>query len=177
MSINYDSSINQRIKQKFVDREVYSCATGMVEYILSKSWDDSNAPFSYDDIENYYKPKCSECGSSYGFKEVERDIMNDDEEHVPTDGYECENCGEFFAEDDYNDLDTEPQEIYEWWQVNDMLARDLIAKGEPVINDGFGYIWGRTCTGQSIMLDYVIGEICKDMGILEGQENDWSKWL
>jgi hypothetical protein len=36
----------------------------------------------------------------------------------------------------------------------------------------FGEIWwGRTCTGQAILLDYVIGRIGEDMDILEGQEN------
>lgn len=41
---------------KFVGREVYCCLTSEIEYILKKSWDDSDALYSYenDDIENLY---------------------------------------------------------------------------------------------------------------------------
>jgi hypothetical protein len=71
------------------------------------------------------------------------------------------------------DLESEQQEIYEWWLVSDFLARKLKEKGEPVIEDE--NIWGRCTCGQAILLDHVISEICSDMEILEGQAHDWSK--
>ena len=48
-----DSSKNQRIKGKFVGREVMASVNDMVEYILGQ-YDYDNAPFSWDDVENYY---------------------------------------------------------------------------------------------------------------------------
>jgi len=46
-----------------------------------------------------------------------------------------------------------PQEVFEWWLVTRWLAEELRAIGEPVLDNGFGYWWGRSCTGQAILLD------------------------
>ena len=51
------------------------------------------------------------------------------------------------------DADPEPAEPLEWWLVSGDLARDLAEIGEPIIDNGYGTWWGRTCSGQSIMLD------------------------
>jgi len=51
------------------------------------------------------------------------------------------------------------QEIYEWWFVTEWLYKRLRKAGEPVINSAYGYLWGRTCTGQVIWLDGVIQSI------------------
>jgi hypothetical protein len=53
----------------------------------------------------------------------------------------------------------EPQEVYEWWLVSSWLAGELSAIGEPVIDNDYGYWWGRTCTGQAIKLDGTMQEI------------------
>jgi len=156
---DYDSSINQEIKRKFVQRDVYCCVTSMAEYILSKSWEDGDAPFGYDDITNFYMPKCSECRSNYGFEETD------------TKAYKCENCGHIV--EDKDELDTEPQDIFEWWMVDSLFAEKLEEKGEPVLLDEG--IWGRTCSGQAILLDWVISQICYDMEILEGQKYEWKR--
>ena len=43
------------------------------------------------------------------------------------------------------------------------------------LKDFFGMtVWGRATTGQAILLDGVISEICSDMEILEGQANEWN---
>ena len=65
------------------------------------------------------------------------------------------------------------QEIFEYWIVSSWFAKKLDAEGEPVYY-GFNNIWGRTCTGQAIKLDYVIGKIAADMEILDGQRNAWN---
>jgi len=63
---------------------------------------------------------------------------------------EVENLWHPYAED----LDApEPQDVYEWWLVTRWLADELRDSGEPVLGNGFGYWWGRTCTGQAILLD------------------------
>lgn len=62
------------------------------------------------------------------------------------------------------DLDPEDHrnEVLEHWIVSDWLAGKLDAHGEIVDYDFMGLtVWGRTTSGQSISLDYVINEIAK----------------
>ena len=131
---DYNNEINQKIKGKFVEREVHAMVTPMVEYILNKSYEDPDAPFSFDDIENL-------------FIQVEND---EDEEY-----------------------EEEMQEIFEWYLVSSFLIDDLAEKGEPVIRHE--NLWGRTCTGQAVLLDHVISEICEEKEILHEQKYDWTK--
>jgi len=58
--------------------------------------------------------------------------------------------------------------------VSDFLLGKLKANNEVVI-DTTPNIWGRTCSGQAILLDSVITRICAEMGILEGQKYSWAK--
>jgi len=55
----------------------------------------------------------------------------------------------------------QPQEVFEWWAVTDWLARHLDAIGEPVLMNDYGNWWGRTCTGQIIMLDGTLQKIAR----------------
>jgi len=87
--------------------------------------------------------------------------------------YKCTDCDKYVLESEVNE---EENEAYEWWFVTGWFADKLKAHGEMVIDAGWHYVWGRCCTGQSILLDYVIGQIGAEMGILEGQEYDWSKY-
>jgi DNA-directed RNA polymerase subunit RPC12/RpoP len=164
---DFDSCDNQNIKSKLVQREVYCNVNSMAEYILSKSWEDSDAPFSYDDIENYYQPVCPRCGYSSNFEKIETEIPDDDD--FVNISYKCENCDEEL--DEINELDTQAQDIFEWWLVSDWLAEKFADKGEPVLVNKA--IWGRTCTGQAILLDYVISQIAYEMEILEWQKYSW----
>jgi len=45
------------------------------------------------------------------------------------------------------------QEPLEWWRVSKWACEQLRAVGEPVLDNDYGYWWGRTCSGQSIELD------------------------
>jgi hypothetical protein len=101
---------------------------------------------SYEDIENLYL----DCEKHY------KDLGYDSAEAMQDDGADM-------------------QEIFEWWIVSDWLYEKLKAKGEPVLEWGNNSYWGRCCTGQAIMLDSVIDNICSDMEILEGQQYSWSK--
>jgi hypothetical protein len=62
------------------------------------------------------------------------------------------------------DEDGSVREVYEYWAVSSFLADDLTAKGEVVEELMDLYIWGRTCTGQSISTDTVIQDIYDDLG-------------
>lgn len=46
-----------------------------------------------------------------------------------------------------------PAEVYEWWRVSAWLCDQLHAIGEVTIDNGYGHWWGRTCTGQSLLMD------------------------
>ena len=152
---NHNSVVNQDIKRKFVDREVRACFSYEMDEILRAEI------VSYDDIENLYEYRCPQCG------EV---IKEDEEGNYTCAGYKCD-----YTAPDSHMLEQEPQEIFEWWIVTEFLYNKLKEKGEPVLEWGNNYYWGRTTTGQAILLDGVISDICSDMEILEGQKNDLSK--
>jgi len=166
-----NSTTNQEIKGRFVAREVKACFSYEMDAILkvNGSCDITKDLPSYDDIENMYEYKCPECGEGYpDLDSIENPHGEDSEEDKK---YFCRWCKAYFDEEPEN----EPQEIFEWWIVTEWLYEKLKAKGQPVLEWGNNYYWGRCTTGQAILLDGVISEICSEMQILEGQANDWSK--
>lgn len=164
---DFNSIINQEIKRKFVRREVYGCFTSEVTYILSCD-DYANAPFTYDDIENYYTPYCADCGDG------QTDFTEDEDEDGNT-VFICYHCERRYTEEEYGELDTQGAEIYEWWAVSEYLAKRLAGYGHCIIEGPLSYYWGRECCGQAILLDHVISKICNDMRILDGQEYSWAR--
>lgn len=73
------------------------------------------------------------------------------------------------------DVDDYRPDIYEHWIVSNWLADKLEAHGHKVLKDFFGMaVWCRPTTGQAILLDGVITEICNEMEIFEGQRNSWA---
>jgi hypothetical protein len=63
---------------------------------------------------------------------------------------------------DFN-LDPEYDDVYEHWLCTGYFAKELEAHGELVFGFCNMTVWGRTTTGQSIALDYVIRQIVKDL--------------
>ena len=126
-----NNTTNQSIKANFIQQHVYANVNSLVEYIINKSFEDTNAPFTYEDIEN------------------------------------------LFVQSEENEDDYGQQEVFEWWMVSSYLCEKLKEKGCPIIE--YENIWGRTTTGQAILLDYVITEICAEMEILQGQKYSWEK--
>lgn len=177
--MNYDSSKNQDIKRKFVEREVFSCVTMMTEYILSKGYEDREAPFCMDDVENIYIDNSEEIEKLQEKKEeleTKLEELQEQTDPAPAIEEQIEKLEKKISsiEDKIEELEneqTEPQEVYEWWMCSDWLIGKLKDQGEPVLVDEG--IWGRTCTGQSILLDHVISVICEELEILEGQKNEW----
>lgn len=187
-SIDFNSTENQQIKREFVEREVYCNVNQMTEYILRKSWEDSDAPFKYDDLD---MERFSYDGTFISFDEITREQKdtakeeleqlieqiedyNGEFEILEDDGFEYLTAGIYKADQiediknevsEIEDLDGEYIEVYEWWKVSSWLAGKLEEKGEIVI-DG-ECIWGRRTTGQAILLDYIISEICNDMELLK----------
>lgn len=159
---DYNSSVNQEIKRKFVEREVKACFSYEMDAILRAS-DGIHAHDlpTIDDVDNLLQYTCHECGH----KETFVDKFEDGKD------FRCPSCNRI----SYDEPESEHQDILEWWIVTEYLYDKLKEKGEPVLEWGNNYYWGRTCSGQAILLDGVISSICSDMEILEGQKNDWSK--
>lgn len=192
--IDYNSNVNQDIKSKFVHREVQACVTSLVEYVLTSGEIVPEPPFTFDDIENYYTyPEWSQRlqGEDLyfpgGTEEAKDEFLTkfDDLVTASEDLYGNEEISEEThernleliqeAKEEFEALDQEGQEIFEWWMVTNWLGEKLKEKGKAVVSDGLNTYWGRTTTGQAILLDHVISEICSEMEILEGQTNIWAK--
>lgn len=87
--------------------------------------------------------------------------------------YRCMDCGKVFSEDKYHNLDTKPEEIYEWWAVTKWFGEKLKEQGCVVIESYGKSYWGRCTTGQSISIDDCVVNIAMNMRILDGMENEW----
>lgn len=167
---DYNSSKNLAIKDHFVQREVIACISDMAEYLFG--YGDKYA--DWDEWENLYVTRCPECGEIVvEWEEVdENDVVHIESDDVANEymgyGVKCPHCGAIHEEEP----EAEPQEIYEYWIVTPWLGEKLMDKGEPILKRSGGWIWGRTCTGQAILLDWVIHSICSDLGLLEDQPHD-----
>lgn len=200
------SATNQKIIDHLVEREVYCCLTPEVEYMLERVYEgDKNNPLDINDLESLYVTRCSECGD-LDFEEMSSEELSDEEiinlseesakgkytcpvcgeSHKSVDEarnccasesvYKCCSCGTIYNRYDYDNL-TEFPEIYEWWAVSKWFGEKLREQGCVVIEQYGKSLWGRETTGQAISLDGCIINIAKKMGILEGMENDWSKYI
>ena len=185
---------NQDIKSQFVGREVFCNVGSLVEYCLNKGAEDRESPVNYDEIENLYTlPEWSKTvlGESLFFEggtEEERETFLENFQRMEEESQALLDAGTISetthernlgiiadAKQEVEDLETEPQEIFEWWAVSSFLFDKLRAMGHPVIDTGSVHVWGRCTTGQAILLDYAITKICAEMEILEGQANSWAK--
>lgn len=61
-------------------------------------------------------------------------------------------CAQEFSNDN-------PQEPLQWWRVSDWLGQELKEIGEVVIDNGYGWWWGRTCCGQGVLMDGTLQNI------------------
>lgn len=166
--MDFNSIKNQHIKEKFVGNHVYACVTSMIEFVLTASQSLSDAPVTMDELDSSYYYEDSQ-GTQYSEQEREERIVElTDELEDAEDALLVE---QQIAE--LEDLSPIYPEIYEWWIVSPFLAGKLAAYGQTVLDDGMNRYWGRCTTGQAILLDRVISEICRDMEILEGQVHQW----
>ena len=73
------------------------------------------------------------------------------------------------------DIEPYPIEILEYWAVTEWYAGKLREHGHVVSEILDFHVWGRSTSGQAILMDGVTERIARDMEILPGQRNDWSK--
>jgi hypothetical protein len=126
----------QRKLAAFVAREVIMLASHLVEDLLQASMYDGKiyGRIELDNIENLYITD-EATAQEYGYESLEAMQETGDDR----------------------------REIYEWWFVSSWFYGQLRKKGEPVMDSDYGYLWGRTCTGQAISLDAIIEEIYDEL--------------
>ena len=170
---SYNPSENQQICRKLVEREVVHCVSVLVSELVGKDdrWLDElsdvidipdwEAACENNDINVYYSDACE----AYMFE-----MVDGSESECYNTYYEaCKAAVEHF------NLDHDYKEALEHWAVSKWFGEQLQKHGEMVIFDflDFNAIWGRTTSGQAILLDNVVSEIAEEMEILEGMRNSW----
>lgn len=158
--------------KNFVSSCVGFCVSHEWEYIIKKSFEDREAPFSYDDIDLLdYDAMREDFLRQYNEADAEdkKGIIEDlnlnlpfcifdfDEEKESIEEFlnnlDDEDILKTFENLNYISIDTDVyKEVYEWWLVSDPLAYRLEKQGEVFLNGA----WGRCTTGQSVSLDYCV---------------------
>lgn len=152
-----NSSNNQRIKDKLVEREVIMLASDIVE--------------AFNRVDDGFFTEISLEACDYTDEELLQ-LYHDEYEGQAEQSGDAKNRQQQRLEFMHNQ-DVSSKEVYEWYFVTDRLASDLELKGEVIVRYFNSPLWGRQTTGQSISMDGVINDIAIDMEILEGQVNEW----
>jgi len=148
--------------KQFVNECVCMCVSSEWDYIIRKSYEDNDAPFSYEDVDTFDEDRAIE-NLLYKFDEDKDEcieLANDPDTYnrrVKTKGdfevflksLEKDELKSVHEELGYDTCDAE-SEIYEWWIITDPLSYRLEQQGETILNGA----WGRRSTGQHISLDY-----------------------
>ncbi len=168
----YEKEGHLRYVQEYkdwVNNNIIFNATEEIEYIIKKSWEDTEAPFSYYDINPYYKPEEIMQAILRDY-----DLKNKDDvikvcEPLGLDGEEVFKSGdaesiimedlEEYGKQDYYcvieelELDLpKATDVLEWWAITEHIKYWLEQEGEITM---FNY-WGRRASGQELYLDRVL---------------------
>ena len=159
----WDSAKNQTIKELFIQRNIFLNTSLLISHLIQS------------DDKGEYEEELFNVSYCYDFKTAAYD--NGWELNTETNQYEKkgEELTYSTAEELCNNENIDPYhvEAYEFYSVSNYLHHKLKQKNE-MTEEIFGlYIWGRATTGQAILLDSIISEICESIGILEGQPNEW----
>ena len=142
-SIEYNKKDLEPIRQEknriLINREVYSCFSYAMTELYEKEL------INFEDIENLY----------YTDEQIKENYQYD------LKGLNEEETEEFIK--NIRDRGEDIQEIYEYWIVSEWFFDKLKELKEPIVEWGGLYIWGRTTTGQSIALDYIIDKIRRSL--------------
>ena len=148
--------------KQWINDCVHLCVSTEWGYILKKSYEDNDAPFSYEDLDLFDQDTAIEI-LIQNYDENEEDSIthaNDPDTYnrrVKTKGdfevflksLDKDELKTTYEELGYELSETEI-EIYEWWIITDPLSYRLEEQGQIILNGA----WGRCCSGQSISLDY-----------------------
>lgn len=164
---NLESYYNSEDEKSFCEREVSKlvCASNLVESMLqvNAEYPHSENDFEIENIINYTKIDFD----AYSFAMYLEDEREDDYENIEQaikDADEDEN-NELLL--DYNEFMNEnyrePQEVLEWWIVDEFQARSLEYQEEVILKANGLIFWGRTTSGQAIVLDGIFQNIFRKL--------------
>lgn len=138
---------------RYIEIEVLKCDSMLVSDLLQHgsecSHGDMDREWSYDEVTNLYPDP-----GDWTYDQC-REWLDDHGVDHPDAEAEIAAWAQTISDH------AEPAEIYEWWAVSDWLARQLTAIGEPVLDNAYGYWWGRTCTGQAMKMDGTLQQIAR----------------
>lgn len=146
----YRQIVIEERAEAYLDRDVLCCDSSFVDDLLKAGFEG----FDYDNVENMYPTP--EDWTEETLKE-----------------WLDEHGIEYDADDDEDALkdavrdNAEAAEVYEWWRVDDWLAGQLKKIGEPVLDNDCGYWWGRTCTGQAMIMDGTLQNVAASFDVSE----------
>ena len=144
--------------QRIQDQDIFKNDSSLVDDMrgawadlpdrLSEEWQFDNITHMYPDPSEWDAERCRDWLSDYGIDWLALG------EHVSSTAS--------LDADELRDLvndHAEPVEILEWWAVTDWLAQKLNAINEPVLSNAYGHWWGRTCSGQALIMDGTLQQI------------------
>jgi len=141
--------------KEIVSREVYINQNFLIEKLLKKGI------INIEEIDNYYidnSEKLEELENELEELENElEELENKSEEELKKINKKIEELKT--SKEELEEEQEIPQEILEWWAVSEWFAQKLEKQNEPIINNEYGIWWGRTISGQSIFMDFVIRKI------------------
>lgn len=182
MRYGTNRELDQRI-ETWINRNVGPCQSSLVDALIQADFDG----FGIDDLQGVYADpsgwdadQCYEYADDNGIDlendprkmtrgELLEEVFGDsDEQSDDTD----DDLRERIADDNlegWRDQVREwsqdnPNEPLEWWVVDSWLAGKLLEMGEVIIDNDYGYWWGRTCSGQAIALDGTFYRLFESMG-------------
>lgn len=191
----FESSVDRSIKEKFVGIHVLANVNTMVrELIEARKYDidlgfdlfEGITPTGYSEHfkKNLYQDEAEEKIEELENKIediesiiefYESDILqnkNISNKKIVTGNALIDKLQEIKDELETMDFENYPK-VFEYYLVSDYLANKLKEKNNIIVTDYNNPIWGRETSGQTILFDAVISEICYEMEILEGQQNSW----
>ena len=129
-------------EKAWTEREVssFKLASNLVESMLrhNSEYPHSDNDFEIENINNFWIDTCEDCGSTN------------------TKNHECLDCGS-------DEIGQPGIDILEWYIVDNFIAKKLEGLGEAVLYANGLNFWGRTCSGQAIVLDGTIQKIYREL--------------
>lgn len=182
MRYGEDREYDRKIEE-YIHRNIGPCQSSLVDALSTAGFDG----FGIDDIQGLYAdPSDWEVDQVYEFADDNGiDLENDprkmtrgellesvfgdtEEQSEGTDDNLRERVADYRLDewkDQVRDWSQDnPNEPLEWWVVDSWLCGKLLEMGEVIIDNDYGYWWGRSCSGQSIACDGTFYQLFKNMG-------------
>lgn len=182
-----DSSVNQRIRDRLVDREVQACASTLIyELTRTPAFADNDELLDLNSRLDWETPAEEAGWLAYDdLTHVQQEAADDDYSDLTSPTFvkidsDRDDIAETSDALSWQDLceeqgiEADTREVYEHWIITEWFGEQLKAHDETVVEFMGLTIWGRCTTGQSISMDHVIAAVAARMGILAGQPNSWS---